>query len=100
MQRLMNVIRDEEKGDTFRERFTVIHTTMSKRKVSKLGKLLDYHAMNHSRRAGRIARARIAYADRFSCGELCLRNTVYHVQLSLLACISYYKSRHSPWNGT
>lgn len=48
----MNVTHDKEKGDMFRERFTVIHIAMSKRKVSKLGKLLDYHAMNHSRRAG------------------------------------------------
>lgn len=80
-------------------RFTVIHTAMSKRKVSKLSKLLlEYIArkVNHSgnstqhgRKGTRVTRARIAYATLDSrAGFVCeMRNVTYdcsrvHVVLS------------------
>lgn len=96
----MNVTRDKEEGDTCRDRFTVIHTAMSKRKVNKLSKLLDYHAMNHGRRVVRIARARIAYMriDSHAAGFVC--EIRYVTSDCLCARASRIKSRHSPWNGT
>lgn len=72
-----------ESRGTCRERFTVIHIVMSKRKVSKPGnKLLGYRGMNHGgdQQAGRIVRARIAYAESIRvAGFVCeMRNVTFY----------------------
>lgn len=88
-----------ENRDTCRERFTVIHIVMSKRKVSKPGnKLLGYHAMNHDcdQQAGRIVRARIAYAESIRVASfVCEIRNVTSMRALHANCES-----NSPSNGT
>lgn len=104
LQRLMNVTLDEEEGDTCRERFTVIHTAMSKRGrwISWANYLAITQWITVDERDESCVHASRMRIDSHAVGFVCeIRYITSDCAMSLLTYLaSRIKSRHSPWNGT